>query len=119
MQYPTDLTDNQWQYIKKTMNLKDRKRKIFSSCNLECADVSDKNRLPMANVANDFPNWQLVYYYYSKWSDTEDFDLLLSKLREKVRLNNGQNKDPSLGIMDSQSVKWGNNSLKSFDGNKR
>jgi len=45
---------------------------------------------------------------------------LLAQLREKVRLNQGQNRDPSLGIMDSQSVKWGNNrSLKGFDGNKK
>lgn len=45
---------------------------------------------------------------------------MLAQLREKVRLNKGQNRDPSLGIMDSQSVKWGNNrSLNGFDGNKR
>ncbi|GEN74259.1 IS5 family transposase [Chryseobacterium lathyri] len=71
-------------------------------------------------LPRDFPKWQLVYYYYSKWSGSEDLDLLLSKLREKVRFSRGQNSDPSLGIMDSQSVRWGNNrSLKSFDGNKK
>jgi len=52
-----------------------------------------------------FPKWQLVYYYYSKWSNLEIFDLLLSKLREKVQLNRGQKAEPSLGIMDSQSVR--------------
>ena len=71
-------------------------------------------------LPNDLPKWQLVYYYYSKWSNAEDFDLLLSKLREKVRSKKNQNKEPSLGIMDSQSVKWGNNrSLNGFDGNKK
>jgi putative transposase len=50
----------------------------------------------------------------------EHFDLLLSKLREKVRFARGQNAMPSLGIMDSQSVRWGNNrSLNGFDGNKK
>ncbi|WP_232779752.1 IS5 family transposase [Capnocytophaga canimorsus] len=71
-------------------------------------------------LSGDFPKWQLVYYYYSKWANAEDFDLLLSKLREEVRTKRNQNKVPSLGIMDSQSVKWGNNrSLKGFDGNKK
>ncbi len=71
-------------------------------------------------LSNDFPKWELVYYYYSKWANTEDFDLLLSKLREKVRLKRNQNREPSLGIMDSQSVRWGNNrSLNGFDGNKK
>ena len=70
-------------------------------------------------MPNDFLKWQLVYYYYNKWSDAEDFDLLLAQIRGKIRLNKGQNRAPSLGIMDSQSAKWGNNrSLNGFDGNK-
>jgi len=43
------------------------------------------------------------------WSDVDEFDLLLSKLRGKVRIRMGQNEHPSLGIADSQSVRWGNN----------
>ena len=68
----------------------------------------------------NFPKWQLVYYYYSKWSALEVFDLLLSKLTEVVRNRKGQNGQPSLGIIDSQSVRSANNrSLKGFDGNKK
>lgn len=68
----------------------------------------------------NFAKWQLVYYYYSKWAGLEMFDLLLSKLREKVRLKMGQNGQASLGIVDSQSVRWGNNrALNGYDGNKK
>ncbi len=68
----------------------------------------------------EFAKWQLVYYYYKKWSVLECFDLLLVKLREKVRYGMGQNRQASLGIMDSQSVRWGNNrALDSYDGNKK
>jgi hypothetical protein len=71
-------------------------------------------------LPNDFPKWELVYYHYSKWANAEDFDLLLSKLRDTVRLNRNQKREPSLGILDSQSVKWGNDrALKGFDGNKK
>ncbi|ANF52723.1 hypothetical protein A0O34_20370 [Chryseobacterium glaciei] len=46
--------------------------------------------------------------------------MLLSKLREKVRRNRGQKSEASLGIMDSQSVRWGNNrSLNGFDRGKK
>ena len=68
----------------------------------------------------NFAKWQLVYYYYKKWCDLEQFDLLLSKLREHVRIKKGQKAEASLGILDSQSVRWGNNkALNSYDGNKK
>ena len=71
-------------------------------------------------LSNDFPKWGLVYYYYSKWSNAEDFDLLLAKFRGKVRFKRNQKSEPSLGIMYSQSVRWVNNrSLNCFDGNKK
>jgi len=71
-------------------------------------------------LPNGFSKWQLVYFYYSKWANAEDFDLILARLRKKVRLNRNQNREPSLGIMDSQSIRCGNNrSLKGFDGNKK
>ncbi len=71
-------------------------------------------------LPHDFPKWQLVYYYYRKWAELDEFELLLSKLREEVRVKMKQNKQPSLGIADSQSVRWGNNrSLNGVDGNKK
>ena len=77
--------------------------------------------MPVAHAPwRDFPKWQLVYYYYTKWSNAECFDLLLSKLREKVRVKRNQRAEPGLRFMDSQSVRWGNNrSLNGFDGNKK
>lgn len=46
--------------------------------------------------------------------------MLLSNLRETVRYRRNQNKGASLGIMDNQSIKWGNNkALNGIDGNKK
>jgi putative transposase len=56
-----------------------------------------------------YAKWELVYYSYRKWFGMEKFDLLLGSLRDSVRLKLGQSTRPSLGIMDSQSVRWGNN----------
>jgi len=71
-------------------------------------------------LPSDFPSWELVYYYYRKWSFLGEFDLLLNNLREKACVSMGQKAEASLAIMDSQSVRWGNNrSLNGVDGNKR
>jgi putative transposase len=50
----------------------------------------------------------------------EQFDLLLSKLTKRVRINKGQNAQASIGILDGQSLRWGyNRSLNGFDENKK
>ena len=57
-------------------------------------------------LPSGFAPWELVYYYHRKWSSLGDFDLLLSNLRNKVRVKMGQKAEASVGIMDSQSVRW-------------
>jgi len=118
--YPTDLSDNQWQFIKKTLQLDERKRKHNLQSIWNAIQYLVKTGCQWRMLPLNFAKWQLVYYYYKKWSDLERFDLLLSKLREHVRVKMGQNAQASLGIMDSQSVRWGNNkALNSYDGNKK
>jgi len=118
--YSTDLTQTQWQFIKSSLNIDERRRKhdlreIWNAINYLVKTGCQWRMLPI-----DFPKWQLVYYYYRKWASLEWFDLLLEKLRSKVRVKMGQKSEASLGIMDSQSVRWGNNkSLNSYDGNKK
>ena len=71
-------------------------------------------------LPSHFAPLELVYYYYRKWSSLGEFDLLLNNLRGKVRVKNSQNPEASVGIMDSQSVRWGDNrSLNGIDGNKK
>lgn len=118
--YSTSLTDKQWKMIKATLQLKDRKRKhslrtIWNALFYVVKTGIQWRMLPKTC----FPKWELVYYYYSKWSVLESYDLLLEKLRRKVRVKMGQNADATLGIMDSQSVRWGiNTALNGVDGNK-
>ena len=118
--YPTDLTDTQWQYIKKVLLFDSRKRKHDLKEIWNAIFYLVKTGCQWRMLPHDFPKWELVYYYYRKWASLEEFDLLLSKLREFVRFKRKQHKEASLGIMDSQSVKWGNNcSLNGIDGNKK
>ena len=119
--YQRDLKETDWQFIKKKeLQIKDRKRKHDLREVFNALFYLVKTGCQWRMLPKDFPNRQLVYYYFRKWSDLTDFDLLLSKLREMIRFKRGQNRQPSPGIVDSQSVRWGNNrSLKGIDGNKK
>lgn len=62
--YPTDLAENQWQYIKKTLNLKERKRKYSIFVIWNALVYLLKTGCQWRMLPKDFPKWQLVYYYY-------------------------------------------------------
>jgi transposase len=118
--YSTNLTDAQWNNIKKYLDSSNRKRKHGLRSVWDGLMYLLKTGCQWRMLPKEFPQWQVVYYYYRKWVDLEVFDLILDKLRAKSRVNRGQKAQPTLGILDSQSVRWGNNrSLKSYDGNKK
>jgi putative transposase len=118
--YQTDLTETQWQFIKKNLNIQERKRKHDLREVWNAIFYWVKNGCQWRMLPGNSPKWQLVYYYYRKWAELDEFELLLSQLRDSVRMKKGQNKHPSIGIIDSQSVRWGNNrSLNGVDGNKK
>lgn len=107
--YSTDLEETQWQVIKKILNLQERKRKYALREIWNAIFYIVKTGCQWRMLPSNFAPWELVYYYYRKWSSLGEFDLLLNNLREKVRVKMGQKAEASLGIMDSQSVHWGDN----------
>ena len=118
--YSTDITDTQWQVIKNTLELRDRRRKHSLRCIWNALMYIVKTGCQWRMLPSDFPAWQLVYYYYRKWVAAERFDILLDKLRSKARIHKGQKAKATLGIMDSQTVRWGNNrAFNSYDGHKK
>ena len=67
----------------------------------------------------EFHKWKFVYYYYRKWASLNEFDLLLERLPGSISFLPSQHQESSAGIVDSRSVKWGNNrSLNDMDENK-
>ena len=118
--YCTDLEETPWQVIKKILKPQDRKRKYDLHKIWHSIFYVVKTGCQWRMLPSDFPSWELVHYYYRKWSSLGEFDLLLNNLRERIRIYMGQNAEASVGIMDSQSVRWGNNrSLNGVDGNKK
>ena len=118
--YLTDLTETEWQYITKVLNLQTRKRKYDLRMIWNGIFYLVKTGCQWRMLPKEFPKWESVYYYYRKWASLNVFDLLLDRLRGHVRVERSQNMEPSVGIIDNQSVKWGNNqSLNGVDGNKK
>jgi transposase len=53
----------------------------------------------------DFPPWETVYWYFTRWEQQKLTFRMVDALRSQVRTDEGRNPDPSAGLMDSQSVK--------------
>lgn len=88
--YSTDLEETQWQVIKKILNLQERKRKYNLREIWNSIFYLVKTGCQWRMLPSHFAPWELVYYYYRKWSSMGEFDLLLNNLREKVRVKQGQ-----------------------------
>ena len=70
-------------------------------------------------MPNDLPDWRLVYYYFRQWAQKGLVQQIHDKLVTKVRLQAGREASPSLGLVDSQSVKTISvTTLKGYEGNK-
>jgi putative transposase len=103
--YPTNLTDKQWQVMKNILDSKNRKRKhslreIFNAITYLLKTGCQWRMLP-----NDFAPWNTVYFYYRKWKDEGVIEELHEVLRSYIRKKAGKQISPSVGIIDSRSVK--------------
>jgi transposase len=53
----------------------------------------------------DFPPWLVVYMTFWRWRNSGLWEQIMHELRRRVRVEAGRDPDPSLAIIDSQSVK--------------
>jgi len=117
--YPTDLADNQWQVINNILHdTRKRKHELKELWNAMLYIV--KSGCQWRMLPSDFPKWQLVYYYFRKWASWGVIEQVHDEIHQKVRKSLGKEESPSLGLMDSQSVKTSSMTIeKGFDGNKQ
>jgi len=102
--YPTNLTENQWQNYEKFLN-DNRKRKhsireIFDAIFYLLKTGCQWRMLPL-----HFPPWGTVYYYYSQWKNIGLIEEIHEAVRNLVRKKAGRQESPSAAIIDSRSVK--------------
>ena len=102
--YPTSLTESQWQYMSKILN--DKRKRTHSLREIWDALIYIvKTGCQWRMLPHDFPHWSAVYYYFKKWKNNGLFEEELDALNERERRLSKNKLEPSVGIIDSQSVK--------------
>ena len=109
--YMTDMNDAEWKIIAPFINhdpVIGSPRDVCMRCVMHALFYIDRTgwtqRVPRNLLPKDLPNYGTVYYYFRKWRDDGTFERMNTQLREMVRVRAGRNKEPSLAIVDSQSV---------------
>ena len=106
--YPSDLTDSQWEHIKELLPTAKRQRRPRE---LDMRQVVNAilygvvGGIQWRMLPKDFPKWQSVYYYFRLWRKSSEWLRLHDRLRAEVRRTAGRHKHPTPGCLDSQSVK--------------
>jgi len=105
--YNSDITDKEWEILAPFV----AQGKMGRPRKHEIQDIINAIRYVMKSgcqwrlLPKDFPPWQTVYDYYLRWRKNgkwqEIHDALVKQVREKV----GKEPKPTVGIIDSQSVK--------------
>lgn len=117
--YPTNLTEKQWQVIKNIVEPQERKSSLREIVN--GIFYVNKSGCQWRMFPSDFAPWQTVYYYFRKWKLGGVWEELLNVLHAKARKSVGREESPSLGIIDSRSVKTSHHvdTDRGIDGNKK
>src|SRR5579863_1668696 len=112
IQYPTDLTDEEWNQIqslvpqpksgkgKRGRPLKLDRRTLLNAICYEVRSGCAWRLLP-----RDFGSWQTVYGYFRQWSQDWTWTFIHDTLRDWLRKSEGRQVAPTAAIIDSQSVK--------------
>ena len=92
--YPSDLTDSQWQFIEKILNDRRKRqhnlRKIWDAILYLVKSGCQWRMLP-----SDFAPWSAVYYYFKKWKGDGTFEEILDQLNEMQRKKMNRNALPT------------------------
>ncbi len=120
--YPTNLTEKQWQVIKNLVEPKERRRKKSLREIINAILYIVKSGCQWRMLPKDFAPWQTVYFYFRKWKFEGLFEEMMHHLRSLVRISYGKKSSPSIGIIDSRSVGTShhiNSSEYGIDGGKK
>jgi putative transposase len=105
--YPSDLTDAQWELLTDLFPqaATGRPRAVSIRDVVDAIFYVNRTGVQWRYLPPDFPRWDVVYSYFRKWSQDGTWTKVQRVLREGVRQQAGREATPSLGCVDSQSVK--------------
>jgi putative transposase len=106
--YPSDVTDSQWRLIAPLIPPAKpggrprghEMREVLNGILYVVRTGCSWRQLP-----HDFPPWETVYRYFRQFQRDGTWEMIHDRLRSRVRRKVGKQPTPSVGILDSQSVK--------------
>lgn len=107
--YTSDLTDEEWAHLrillprargKGNRRSSHQQRELINAMNYVIRTGCQWRDLP-----HDFPNWKTVYSYYRELKQLNVWEEINTILRRAIRKQAGRDPEPSVVIVDSQSVK--------------
>lgn len=108
LRYPSDLSDKEWALIADLMKPdpsggrppKHPRREILNAIFYVAKTGCQWRYLP-----KNLPPWNAVYMQFLRWRDNGKIEQIYDVLHKKLRAAVGKTETPSVGIMDSQSIK--------------
>ncbi len=116
--YDSDLTDEEWAKIEPLLPPEKpvgKEREVNLRVVLNGIFYRADNGIKWRALPREFGAWQTVYGYFRLWVRLGIWEQINLVLVREVRLANGREADPSLAIIDSQSVKLGQKGGRSRD----
>jgi len=126
--YPSDISRDQYEMIKEELESckKKTKPREVDLYEILCGVLYIvKEGCTWRALPHDYPDYNLVYYYFSIWSKKEEFglsllDSILAELVKLERLSNDREASPAMLIADSKSIQNADTATeKGYDAGKK
>jgi putative transposase len=104
--YPTDLSDEQWQRIEPLLPKKKQGRDAQHSRRemLNALLYWARTGCQWRMLPHDLPPWEAVYAFWRRLVEHQTLQAINDALRVQIRLEEDRQAEPSVVIIDSQSV---------------
>lgn len=122
MNYPSNLTDSQWDMIKDHFSTGNygKSRRYSQRHLVNAVFYITKTGCQWHFLPHDFPPYKTVYSFYKRAKDKGIWEKMMRDLVEKSRLKMGRKALPSYSLIDSQSAKTTGNAFdRGIDGGKK
>ena len=107
-EYPSDLTNEQWQLIRPLLPPSHRVGRPREVCRRQVVNAIlyvNRTGCQWRQLPRDFPKWRTVYDLFWHWRLHGVWQVIHDTLRERLRRAEGRKPTPSAAIVDSQSVR--------------
>ena len=105
--YPSDLTDEQWQVIRRLLPKAARagRPRVDRRWIINAILYLNRTGCQWRALPSDFPKWKTVYTVFWRWRKDSLWAKVHEVLCRKLRQAMGKKPTPSVAIIDSQSAR--------------